>query len=56
MKNAQETPAREVIDSVYIEVMSLWRFNEVKELTVHEFFYAIARLGGHQNRSTLTRL
>jgi hypothetical protein len=52
MKNARETDASEVLDSVYVAVLSLWRFNEVKPLTVHEFFYALARLGGHQNRSS----
>ena len=52
MTNARETDASEVLDSVYVAVLSLWRFNEVKELTVHEFFYALARLGGHQNRSS----
>ena len=51
MKNARETDASEILDSVYITVLSLWRFKKVKALTVHEFFYALARLGGHQNRS-----
>lgn len=35
----------------YVEVMSLWRFRKVQlKMTVHDFFYALARLGGHQNR------
>lgn len=35
----------------YVEVLSLWRYREVRRgLTVHDFFYALARLGGHQNR------
>lgn len=52
MTNARETDASEVLDSVYITVLSLWRYKQVKDMTVHEFFYAMARLGGHQNRSS----
>ena len=37
----------------YVEVLSLWRYREIREeLTVHDFFYALARLGGHQNRKS----
>ncbi|NUQ61427.1 MAG: hypothetical protein HUU20_02995 [Pirellulales bacterium] len=36
----------------YVE-MSLWRYREIrKELTVHDSFYALASLGGHQNRKS----
>ncbi len=42
--------ARTVIDPSYVEVLSLWRYGKIKTLTVHEFFFALARLGGHQNR------
>lgn len=52
MTNARETDASEVLDSDYIAVLSLWRFKEIRAMTVHEFFYALARLGGHQNRSS----
>lgn len=35
----------------YVRVLSLWRYREARDnMTVHEFFYALARLGGHQNR------
>lgn len=35
----------------YVEVLSHWRYRKIRpELTVHDFFYALARLGGHQNR------
>ena len=35
----------------YIEVLAAWRFKEIRtNLTVQEFFFALARLGGHQNR------
>jgi hypothetical protein len=52
MDDAQTIDASEVLDSVYISVLSVWRFGKVKNLSVHEFFYALARLGGHQNRSS----
>lgn len=52
MEESQTIDASEVLDSVYVAVLSLWRFGKVKKLTVHEFFYALARLGGHQNRSS----
>jgi len=35
----------------YIEALSIWRHGEIRsDWTVHEFFFALARLGGHQNR------
>lgn len=52
MDGAHTKPAEDVIDEAYVTALSLWRFNEVKKLTVHEFFYALARLGGHQNRKS----
>ena len=40
-----------ILSPVYAEVLSLWRYREIRvDLTVHDFFYALARLGGHQNR------
>jgi hypothetical protein len=37
----------------YVEVLSAWRYRNIRrDLTVHEFFYALARLGGHQNRKS----
>jgi hypothetical protein len=37
----------------YVEVLSLWRYRKLRtDLTIHEFFYALARLGGHQNRKS----
>ena len=39
------------MSSEYVEVLSLKRYGEVRDnLTVREFFLALARLGGHQNR------
>jgi hypothetical protein len=48
---AQTTPANEVVAQEYIDVLSMWRHGETRpNWTVHEFFLALARLGGHQNR------
>jgi hypothetical protein len=48
---AKTRPATEIIDADYVEVLSVWRYKEKRpDLTVHEFFFALARLGGHQNR------
>jgi hypothetical protein len=35
----------------YIEALSIWRHGEPRiDWTIHDFFFALARLGGHQNR------
>ncbi len=35
----------------YVEVLSLWRYHQVRlTMTIHDFCFALARLGGHQNR------
>jgi Transposase DNA-binding len=48
---AQKQPATEVVPLIWVEVLSQWRHKEVhRDWTVHDFFYALARLGGHQNR------
>jgi hypothetical protein len=43
-------PATEVVDAEWVDVLSGWRHGELRPLTVREFFRALARLGGHQNR------
>jgi hypothetical protein len=49
--DAAETLAAEVVDPAYVEVLSAWRYGQRRvDLTIREFFYALARLGGHQNR------
>ena len=49
--DAATRPATDVVDVEYVEAVSLWRFNEVRDpLTVHDFFKALAKLGGHLNR------
>lgn len=30
--------------------MSIWRYGERRELTIAEFYLALARWGGHRNR------
>jgi hypothetical protein len=49
--DAKTRLATTVISPLYVEVLSLWRHKAVKlDWTVHDFYYALARLGGHQNR------
>lgn len=49
--DADTRRADTLLSGEYIEVLSLKRYGEVRaDLTVREFFLALARLGGHQNR------
>lgn len=49
--DAKERAATTVIDARYVAVLSAWRHQEVRTTwSVHDFYYALARLGGHQNR------
>jgi len=49
--DAASRQASTLFASEYIEVLSAWRYGKLRsDLTVHDFFYALARLGGHQNR------
>ena len=49
--DAKSRPATTLFAVEYVEVLSLWRHRSpCNELTVHDFFFALARLGGHQNR------
>jgi hypothetical protein len=49
--DAHERLATELMPELYVVLLSLWRYKQPrKDLTVHEFYYALARLGGHQNR------
>jgi hypothetical protein len=48
---AETTPANEVVAQEYVDILSTWRHGEIRsDWTVREFFLALARLGGHQNR------
>lgn len=50
-EDATERPATEIVDTTYVAVLSAWRHGSKRmNWSVHDFFYALARLGGHQNR------
>jgi hypothetical protein len=49
--DAHERLATELVDARYVAILSAWRHKKTRmNLSVHDFFYALARLGGHQNR------
>ena len=49
--DAKERPATDLVDARYVAVLSASRYKKVREdLSIHDFFYALARLGGDQNR------
>lgn len=50
LPDAKTRPATALVDRSYVDLLSRWRYGSVKALTVHDFFFALARLGGHQNR------
>ena len=51
--DAKTRPAKELISSDYIAVLSAWRHGTVRhDWSVYDFCYALARLGGHQNRKS----
>lgn len=48
---AQSQRAAEVLPWAWVRLLSRWRHQEEQpDWTVHDFYYALARLGGHQNR------
>jgi hypothetical protein len=48
---AKQRPATGVLPRLWVAVLSVWRHQAARmDWTVQEFFYALARLGGHQNR------
>jgi hypothetical protein len=49
--DAKERRATDCVPRLWVRVLSAWRHREVRmDWSVHDFFYALARLGGHQNR------
>lgn len=49
--DATTRKATEVMGESYVKVLSQWRHNKIRlDWTVHEFYMALARLGGHLNR------
>ena len=50
-QDAKLRPARDLIDADYVAVLSAWRHRQIRaDWSIHDFYYALARLGGHQNR------
>jgi hypothetical protein len=48
----KDRPAEQVIDAIYVVVLSTMRFKKKRPLSIGEFFKALAYLGGHLNRSS----
>lgn len=46
----QNMPAAELFPEMYVRVLSAWRYGACRPLAAREFYLALARLGGHQNR------
>ncbi|MBL4885732.1 MAG: IS4 family transposase [Planctomycetaceae bacterium] len=51
-QDAKTRPATTMLAPEYVELLSMWRYRKNKDLTTHEFYMALARLGGHQNRKS----
>lgn len=52
-EDAHTTPATTILAADYVDVLSIWRYGKIRRtMTIHEFFFALARLGGHQNRKS----
>jgi hypothetical protein len=50
-QDAAIRPATEVVDEDYVRILCAWRYKEVRrEMSVHEFCRALAKLGGHLDR------
>lgn len=49
--DAKTRKATEIISKDYVAVLSGWRHGTLRlDWSIHDFYYALARLGGHQNR------
>jgi len=49
--DAKTSLATTILAPDYVEVLGLWRYRKLRhDMTIHDFFFALARLGGHQNR------
>jgi hypothetical protein len=49
--DAKQRRATEILCEDYVAVLSAWRHGTIKrDWSIHDFYYALARLGGHQNR------
>jgi hypothetical protein len=51
--DAKQRHATEILCEDYVAVLSAWRHGTIKrDWSIHDFYYALARLGGHQNRKS----
>jgi hypothetical protein len=51
--DAKKRLATDFVCNDYVEVLSIWRHKRVRpDWSVYDFFFALARLGGHQNRKS----
>ena len=51
--DAKTRKATEIIGADYVTVLSAWRHGKERlDWSIHDFYYALARLGGHQNRKS----
>ena len=50
-EDSKSRPATDIIAADYVAILCVWRHGTLKaDWTIHDFFFALARLGGHQNR------
>jgi hypothetical protein len=49
-QEAATQPAREVVDPLWVEVLSTSEHGEARELSLRQFVLALAKLGGYMNR------
>jgi hypothetical protein len=46
-------PATDVVPEIHVRVLSGWRWGQHKnDMNIYDFYLALARLGGHQNRKS----
>ena len=48
--DAATTPACAIVPAVWVELVSRWRYNENRDLSIRDWLLALGRMGGHQNR------
>jgi hypothetical protein len=49
--DAKERPATDCVPALWVRMLSTWRHKQAHmDWSIHDFYYALARLGGHQNR------
>ena len=48
--DAATTPARTIVPATWVELVSRWRYNENRDLSIRDWLLALGRMGGHQNK------